>query len=261
MSTSGLDVSRTGPIGWITYNNPARHNAISIGMQAALPGALGELAADDEIRVVIVRGAGERAFISGADISEFDAERSGDARGNYDEVMSRGLAALEQFPKPTVAMIHGYCLGGGVMTALLTDLRVADDVATFGIPAARLGVGYAFGATERLVATVGPAHANDILFTGRRLDADEARRIGLINRTVPSADLLAETIALAESIAANAPLTVRAAKAAVNQAIRPADRRELEPVKALIDQCWRSADYAEGRRAFAEKRTPRFSGR
>ena len=253
---------KDGRVGYVIFNNPERHNAMSLEMQRAIPTILGAFGADPDVRVIVVTGAGEKAFVSGADISEFSEQRTSvEARAEWDSVSGRAWQAWQLVEKPIIAMIRGYCIGGGLATAMQADIRVAAEGSRFGIPAARLGLGYPVAMVEPLVALVGPAWAAEILYTARRLSADEALQIGLVNRVVPVAELLAQVEELAGSIAGNAPLTVRAAKAALSELRRPAEVRDLARVEALAEACFRSEDYVEGQRAFLEKRAPRFRGR
>jgi enoyl-CoA hydratase len=246
----------------VTFNNPEKRNAMSLGMRTALPGALAALAGDPEVRVVVCTGAGDRAFVSGADISEFGAQRTDpSARAEYDRAGAAIDRAWKSLDKPVIAMIRGFCIGGGLLTALQADIRIAAEGSQFGVPAARLGLGYGYGGVTALTALVGPSVTADILFSARRLDAAEALRVGLVNRVVPAADLEAEVMSLATTITQNAPLTVAAAKAAIRAAGQPADRRDLQRVHEMVEACFQSDDYREGQRAFAEKRPPRFSGK
>ena len=249
-------------IGWVTYNNPKRLNAISLEMTEALPSIFDTFEARDDVRVVVIRGAGERAFVSGADISEFEKNRSSEEnRRIFDEKGKIAAARMEALTKPIIAMIQGYCIGGGLMTALRADIRIASEDAQLGIPAARLGLGYGYGGVTALVHLVGPAMANEILFSARRFSADEALRMGLVNRVVARSALESAVLDLARSIADNAPLTVRAAKFAIRQCTRDPDARNLDEAARLAEACFRSEDYVEGRRAFMEKRRPVFRGR
>ena len=259
----GRVTARTeGRVGWIAFDNPARRNALSLDMWRALGDAMEGFARDDAVRVAVMTGAGERAFASGADISEFEKHRA-DARAEeeYNRVSARAHAAMTAFEKPLIAMIRGYCIGGGLSVALQADLRIASEDAQFAIPAARLGLGYGFSGLRALTALVGPAKAKEILFTARRFGAPEALRIGLINRMVGGDVLEAAVRGYAETMAANAPLTLRAAKAAIGAALRDPVDRDLGTIEAMIRACFDSADYAEGRRAFMEKRRPSFRGR
>ena len=210
---------------------------------------------------MVVTGAGTKAFVSGADISEFGQHRtSPEARAAFDRSYAESSRAWAGLQKPIIAMIRGYCIGGGLLTALQADIRIASDDSQFGVPAARLGLGYGFGGVEALTSLVGPAWTAEILFSARRLDAAEAVHIGLVNRVVPAERLEAEVLALARTIKDNAPLTIAACKAAIREARQPADRRDMEQVDALVEACFRSDDYLEGQLAFAEKRPPRFTG-
>jgi enoyl-CoA hydratase len=259
--TDMLLVEITAGIATLTFNNPAKRNALSADMRSALPGVLAGLQADPDVRVVVITGAGDRAFVSGADISEFGEQRTSPAaRGEFDRSMaaiSRSWASLE---KPVIAMIRGYCMGGGVLTALQADIRIASDDSQFGVPAARLGLGYGFAGVTALIRLIGPAWTAEMLFSARRFAAAEALQMGLINRIVPAERLRPEVMNLAASIAANAPLTVAAAKAAIREAGRSPDVRDLARVEAMVEACFQSEDYREGQRAFAEKRPPEFTG-
>ncbi len=253
---------REGAIGWIVLNNPARHNALSLVMYGAIERAVAALAADAQVRVIVVTGAGERAFVSGADISEFAEKRATPTQiAEYDALSERASVALEAVPKPTIAMIRGYCIGGGLDLALRTDLRIAADDARFGIPAVRLGLGYGFADVKRLVDIVGPARAKEILYTGRQFTADEALAMGLVHRVLPAAALAEGVARLAETLAGNAPLTIRAMKRSVAEAVKDPEARDVAAATALVEACFDSADYAEGQRAFMEKRRPDFRGR
>jgi enoyl-CoA hydratase len=246
----------------ITFNNPEKLNALSIEMRAALPRALAALNDDPEVRVLVITGAGGKAFVSGADISEFGERRtSPEARAAYDRAGAATQKAWSDFGKPIIAKIQGYCIGGGLLTALAADIRIASDNSQFGVPAARLGLGYSFAGVAQLVDLVGPAWAAEILFSARRLDATEARHVGLINRLVPVSRLEDEVMELARTISSNAPLTIAAVRAALREARRDPAERDLGRVAALVEACFRSTDYLEGQQAFAEKRSPRFTGR
>jgi enoyl-CoA hydratase/carnithine racemase len=259
--TERLIGRKDGAIGWMIFNNPERRNAISADMWQAIPGVMAAFEADPEIRVVVFTGSGDKAFVSGADISQFESNRA-DAASNavYSSDSAAASAAMSRLSKPSIAMIRGYCIGGGLATALTCDLRICADDARFAIPAARLGLGYGFDGVRALIDVVGPSYAKEILFTARQFDAAEALRIGLVN-TVTTVDELESVVRdYAAMIARNAPLTVKASKLAAREAMRDPERRQLDEVEAAVKACFDSADYAEGRKAFMEKRTPAFRG-
>jgi enoyl-CoA hydratase/carnithine racemase len=259
--TPELRLERDGDIGFVIASNPARMNAFTAGMWRALPEAIAAAEADPAIRVIVLRGAGTRAFSAGADISEFDSARAGDAAATYDALNDAAFRALSGCAKPTIAMIHGFCLGGGLAIALCTDIRLADEAAEFAIPAAKLGLGYNARWVRPLLAAVPPARAKEMLFTGRRFKVAEAHEMGLVNTFVLTAELEAKTRALAGEIAANAPLTVRAAKRTIDELVCNPQTPDLAALDAAVAACFASEDYAEGRLAFKEKRKPRFQGR
>lgn len=260
--TERVTARRDGSIGWLILNNPARHNALSLAMYGAIERVVAKYGSDPDVRVIVVTGAGERAFVSGADISEFAEKRATpDQIAAYDALSERASVALETVSKPTIAMIRGYCIGGGLDLALRTDLRIASEDSRFGVPAVRLGLGYGFSDVRRLVDIVGPAYAKEILYTGRQFTAGEALAMGLVHRVVP-ATALAESVAeLAGTLAANAPLTIRAMKRSIAEAVKDPGARDVAAATALVEACFDSADYAEGRQAFMEKRQPAFRGR
>ena len=252
---------KEGAIGWIIFNNPERRNAVSLDMWAAIPDVIAAFEADPEVRVVVFTGAGDKAFVSGADISQFEAERTdATAEARYSGASGRANAAMAGISKPTIAMIRGYCIGGGLAVALNTDIRVCEEGSRFAIPAARLGLGYGFGGVKALIDVVGPAIAKEILFTARQFDASEALRVGLVNRVAPAAELEGLVREYAAMIGANAPLTVRAAKIAAREAMRDPDKRRLADVETAVAACFDSADFKEGRTAFMDKRKPMFRG-
>jgi enoyl-CoA hydratase len=260
--TGQLLAEMDGAVAVVTINNPGKRNALSSEIRAALPGLLAALQADAEVRVVVLTGAGDKAFASGADISEFAQRRtSAAARAEYDragEELNRAWASLD---KPVIAMIRGFCMGGGLLTALQADIRIAAGDSQFGVPAARLGLGPGFPGVTVLVNLIGPAWTSEVLFSARRFTAAEALHMGLVNRVVPAAALRDEVMALARSIAQNAPLTVAACKTAIREAGRPPGGRDMARVQAMVEACFASGDYREGQRAFAEKRPPAFTGR
>jgi enoyl-CoA hydratase/carnithine racemase len=248
-------------VGVITFNQPEKHNAMSVEMWQGMADILDDFREDAAIRTVILTGAGARAFVSGADISQFEQRRSNaDGQRAYDEQTSVGRRKLASFPKPTIASIRGYCLGGGLALAMQADLRIADTSSQFGIPAARLGIAYGLDGLHRLVTLVGPAHARMIMYTANRIDAAEAHRIGLVNRVVPVEELRPVVFDLAHQIAANAPLSVAASKIGIDQVLRDPAERDLDALARASAVCFDSDDYREGRTAFREKRQPVFVG-
>ncbi|MFQ5879085.1 MAG: enoyl-CoA hydratase [Dehalococcoidia bacterium] len=262
LNTDKMIAEKEDGIGWMIFNNPARHNALTVEMQEAVPVILGSYAEDEEVRVVVMKGAGDKAFVSGADISEFEARRSSEeAIKVYNRIAARAAASYSALGKPLIAMIRGFAMGGGLLTALRADLRIASDDSWFGVPAARLGLGYEYAGVKALVDLVGAAHTREILLTGSRFDADDALRMGLINRVIPAAELEGAVRDLARTIAENAPLTIKAIRAAIDEAMKDKEDRDLALIDRLVAACFASEDYIEGRRAFMEKRKPRFLGR
>ena len=252
---------KEGAIAFLIADNPARMNAFTAAMWGALPQHVATAVADPEVRALVLRGAGEKAFSAGADISEFDSARTGEAAKTYDALNDAAFNALMGCPKPTLAMIHGFCLGGGLGIALCCDLRLADEASQFAIPAAKLGIGYNARWVRPILAAIPAFRAKELLFTGRRYSANEALAIGLISRLVPAMDLETATRALAGEIAANAPLSVMAAKRVIDEIVRHPENPDMVALDAAIAQCFASDDYAEGRRAFLEKRKPQFKGK
>ena len=249
-------------VGWITFNQPAKRNAVSLAMWQAVPRIIDDFASADDVRVVVMTGAGDKAFVSGADISEFEELRSTTEQIEfYDAATSAASAALRSLEKPLIAMIRGFCVGGGMAIALAADMRISADDGQFGVPAAKLGLGYGYGGIKELMNLVGPSYAKEIFFTGQRFSAVEAEKMGLVNRVVPVDELEPTVTKYARTIADNAPLTVKAAKAAVNEGTKNPEERDLDGVAEMVEACFKSEDYKEGRRAFMEKRKPRFQGR
>ena len=252
---------KEGGVGYLIFNNPERHNAVSLDMWEAASGILEGFAADKDVRVVVLTGAGGKAFVSGADISKFEKERSSkEAIDRYNEIVDKANAAIYEFPKPTIAMIRGYCIGGGVGLALCCDLRICSDNSKFGVPAAKLGLGYGFKGIKKLVDLVGPSFAKEIFFTARQFTALEAKEMGLVNRVVPGDELEKYVQDYAATIGGNAPLTVNSVKVIVGETMKPGNERDLKKCDDLVAQCFASNDYTEGRKAFMEKRKPAFTG-
>ena len=249
-------------VGVITFNNPDKRNAMSLEMWEGLGNALIELRDDPDVRVVIMVGAGDKAFVSGADISQFEKTRhNAEASEEYSRRSAAQRALLADYPKPTIACIRGFCLGGGMQVAMLADIRLASDNSQFGIPAARLGIAYGYDGLRHLVSLVGPSWARLIMYTGMRIDAAEALRIGLVDRVIPDAELWDATMEIATTISGNAPLAIKAAKLTIAQVLKDPGQRDMDAIKQIGTACMDSEDFREGRRAFMEKRKPKFSGR
>lgn len=260
--TEKLIARKEGSIGWIIFNNPSRHNAVSLEMWESLTLVLAAYAKDPDVRAIILRGEGEKAFVAGADISQFKEKRSSpEAVAHYNATADEAGDVLRNSPKPTIAMIRGYCIGGGTGIAVNCDIRIAAEDARFAVPAAKLGLGYRFAGIKRLADIVGPSFAAEIFYTGRQFDAKEALQMNLINRLVPVSELEAYTRDYASTIANNAPLTIASVKRAVIEYSKASSERDLALCQKMVDDCYTSDDYKEGQAAFMEKRKPVFKGR
>jgi len=260
-ATGNILARKDGRIGRLVFSNPERHNAVSLAMWEEAARVLDEFAQDGSIGVVVVEGAGNKSFVSGADISKFENERGSEAAvERYNAAVEKTYAAVHEFPKPVIAMIRGYCIGGGLGLAICCDIRIASDHARFAMPAAKLGLGYDLPGIRRFIEVLGPSFTKEMFFTARQFDAAEAQAMGLANRVVPDADIEIYVKEYADMIAANAPLTIASVKFIVGQLAKEESNRDLDQCTALVRRCFASRDYEEGRRAFLEKRKPVFTG-
>ena len=260
--TPNMIAEKAGPVGRLVFNKPAKHNATSTDMWEAIPVILDEFEKDPAIRVVVVTGAGDKAFVSGADISEFEKARNTPEQvAYYDKIGEVANARLTKCSKPTIARIRGYCIGGGMAVSLQCDIRIASDNSKFGVPAARLGLGYRASGLKILMDLVGPSHAKEIFFTARHFSAQEAREMGIVTRVVPDADLDSYVDDYCKRISENAPLTMHAAKRTIEELTRLDGKPDFARLSGLVKECFDSDDYKEGRTAFMEKRRPVFKGR
>jgi enoyl-CoA hydratase/carnithine racemase len=251
-----------GAVGWLTFNNPARRNAMSQDMWEAVPLAFDAFEADPAVRVIVLKGAGDKAFVAGADISQFNELRSSpETVAKYDATSDEANRRIAVSPKPVIAMIHGFCIGGGVGLAVCCDMRIASEGAKFGVPATRLGLGYGPSGVKRLMDLVGPSHVKEIFYTARHFSAQEAKEMGLVNRVLPEAELEAYVRGYCDTIAQNAPMTMLAVKRTVDELLTLSPEADLAECDRLVAACFASEDYIEGRTAFMEKRKPVFKGR
>ena len=257
-----LITQRTGAVATVLFSNPAKLNAVTFDMWSAVPATLAALDADAAVRVVVIAGDGDKAFISGADISQFEKLRgTAEAQAEYNKAVEKAYLAPMHCSKPVIARIRGICIGGGLGFAAACDLRICADDAVFRMPAARLGLGYSPTGVRRFMNVIGAANTSDIFFTARKFDAQEALRMGFVSRVAPAAQLEQAVAETCEMIAENAPLTVAAAKFAVQQALKDAAERDMATAVKMVQTCFASADHQEGRKAFMEKRKPSFTGR
>lgn len=262
VATDKMLSRKEGQVGYVIFNNPAKHNAVSLDMWEAASSYLEDFKTDANIRVVVVTGAGGKAFVSGADISKFESERSSkEASDRYNEAVDHAYAAFYDFPKPTIAMIRGYCIGGGMGLAMSCDLRICSEGSKFAVPAAKLSIGYRYAGLKKLVDVVGPSFAKEIFYTARQFTAQEAQTMGLVNRVLPDAELESYVKDYANTIAGNAPLSVDSVKFIVGEILKDPAERDLVKAEAMVQACFASNDFIEGRRAFMEKRKPQFTGK
>jgi enoyl-CoA hydratase/carnithine racemase len=262
MAEGRVIAEKDGYVGNVIFDNVAKHNAVSKAMWDQLGDAIEAFDADDDIRVIVLQGAGEKAFVSGADISKFQDERANlDATKEYGASVNRGYGAVQHSAKPTVAKIRGYCYGGGMGISICCDIRICSDNSSFCIPAAKLGIGYGHENTKVLVDLVGPSFAKEIFYTARRFDAEEACMMGLINRVVSSDELNDYVKGYTDMMTANAPLSLKTTNLIVNELLKDGADRDMALCHQLVEECAKSDDLEEGRRAFMEKRKPAFMGR
>ena len=261
MSTDKIISRVEGAVGHLIFNNPEKRNAVSLEMWQAVDGVLDAFAQDPDIRVLVISGAGGKAFVSGADISKFESERATrEAVERYNEATAAANLKIQNFARPVIARIEGYCVGGGVALAASCDIRICGDTSKFAVPAAKLGLGYGIGGVGRMVDLIGPSFTKEIFFTARMFTAEEARIMGLVNRVVPVDSLDAMVTEYTDAIAANAPLTIAALKVTVGELARDPAERDIARCEEMVRACFDSQDYIEGRRAFMENRKPEFTG-
>jgi len=259
--TDKMLATRDGKIGLMTFNNPEKHNAVSFEMWEAAEKILDGFESDPAVRVVVLTGAGGKAFVSGADISKFESERaSEEAVQRYNALVEKVYSRIYQFPKPTIAMIRGYCIGGGLNLAICCDMRFATEASKFALPAAKLGLGYGYNGLRRWIETIGPVATKEIFYTARQFTTVQARRWGMVNEVVADDKLEATVMEIANTIADNAPMTIATIKRCTVEILKDADKQDIAACNAMVAACFASNDYREGRNAFLEKRRPNFSG-
>jgi enoyl-CoA hydratase/carnithine racemase len=256
-----LRVEKRGAVGWIVFDQPAKRNAINGAMWRGIAPAMAQLESDPQVRCVAFRGAGTEAFASGADISEFEHIRAQKASvAEYDDLLDRVLHAIQDSRKPSLAMIYGFCMGGGLEVALACDLRYCGRSAQFGIPAAKLGLAYNVEGHKRLIETVGHARAREIMFLGRRYSAEEGFAMGLVNQVFHDGELESEVARIIAQLCENAPLSIANSKTIIEEYVKSSGAPDHERMARSVERCAKSDDYQEGRRAFMEKRKPAFKG-
>ncbi|HET7157136.1 MAG TPA: enoyl-CoA hydratase [Hyphomicrobiaceae bacterium] len=261
-ATDKILARKEGRVGTLVFNNPERHNAVSLEMWEAATKVIEDFGSDADVRVLVVTGAGGKAFVSGADISKFGDERATEAAVERYNSTSQGFySSLYNFPKPTLAQIQGYCIGGGLNLAISCDLRFCTHASRFGLPAAKLGLGYGYAGLKRFFDTIGPSNTKDIFFSARQFGAAEALAMGVVNKVLADSELAGFVRDYANTIAENAPLTINAIKQIAIEALKPESERDLKRTADLVARCFSSQDYVEGRNAFMEKRKPVFTGK
>jgi enoyl-CoA hydratase/carnithine racemase len=260
MSEGRLLVEKRGASGWLVFDNPEKRNALNAAMWRGIPEALAQFEADSDVRCIVLRGSGTKAFTAGADISDFERIRAERPTGKFDSFLDQVLHAIQGSSKPSIAMIHGFCLGGGLELALACDLRYCGASSQFAVPAARVGVGYNIEGHKLLLETVGQARAREIMFLARRYNAEEAVTMGLVHRTMPDAELENFINETAKTISENAPLSIANSKMIIQEFVKASGEPDHTRMKASVERCRSSADGREGRQAFMEKRKPNFRG-
>ena len=262
LHTDKMKVKVKNGVGWMIFNQPEKRNAVSFDMWQSIPKIVNFFESNNKVRVVVMRGAGNKAFVSGADISEFEDKRNTKKQVEiYEKATENASNSLINLEKPLISMINGFCIGGGLALSLCSDIRITSQNGLFAVPAAKLGVGYKFSGIKQLMDLVGPSYTKEIFFTGRKFTSDEALKMGLVNAVVKNDELERYIDNLTENIVENAPLTIKAVKISVNEGLKIQQKSDLEKINKLVEECFSSEDYMEGRRAFMEKRRPKFGGK